>query len=174
MAQNTPLMSWPKTLGLFLLNAMIAALPLSMIYLDPSDNIVTPFISGANTIIATSTNLAICALLFYVPIPFCILVARFNPIQKLPQRKTEQQWRNWKWALHKVIVFTLIASLSGVVLLGFTGIFLQPIVMSARGYAMCWQVKVPSTFGAAEQAYAKRGVTCPAKPAVDEWGYWRK
>jgi hypothetical protein len=167
-------MPWPQVLGLVAVILLVVMLPVGIIILDPADNMVTPFISTADIIVAQDKSLATCTLLLLIPLPFCIVVARLNPFQKLPRKKADQHWHNWKWALHKLTVYTLIASFGGMVLLGFTGVFLQPLVMNGRGYDMCWQVKVPSTFGAAEQAYAKRGVTCPAKPAVDEWGYWRK
>jgi hypothetical protein len=166
--QNTPLMPWPFVLALFSLNLVIAALPFGMIYLDPSDNLVTPFISDADVIIAKSSNLTVCALFFWLPLPFCLLTARLNPFQKLPRRRADRHWRNWKWALHRITQLTVMACLGGVLSVGLTGTLLQPAVMKARGYELCWQVKRPSTFRARDQGYVRRGMTCPEKPSLDE------
>jgi ABC-type Fe3+ transport system permease subunit len=167
-------MPWYAVLGLFFVFALAGTIPLGLIYLEPTNNFLTPLISNATVIVAQDKHLMFSSFLLFLPIAFCVLTIWLNPHQKLSKKKADQIWRNWRWALHKVTVFVMFTCFYGVIIVAILGVFSLPAIMSYRGYDMCWQVKVPSTFGAAEQAYAKRGVTCPAKPTVDEWGYWRK
>jgi heme/copper-type cytochrome/quinol oxidase subunit 2 len=167
-------MPWYTALGLFCLFALLGAIPVGLIYLDPTDNFLTPLISNATLIVAQDKHLMFSAFFLFLPIAFCVMVAWLNPHQKLSKKKADQNWNNRRWALHKITVFTLLTCLYGIVIVAILGVFSQPAIMHARGYTHCWSVKIPSTFGAAKQAYAKRGTTCPAKPAVDKWGYWRE
>jgi hypothetical protein len=157
-----------------LFSALVGAIPIGLIYLDPTDNFLTPLFSDAGVIITQDKHLIFSGLFLFLPFAFFFFIARLNPFQKLSSKKADQTWRNWRWALHKVTEVALLSSYCGAGFVMVLGLVSQPIIMNARGYNLCWSVKIPSTFNATKQAYAKSGIKCPDKPLLDKWGYWRE
>ncbi len=165
--KDLPMSSWPALLLIFIGSLCFAAIPVYLIASGEMAVITAPLHSRQNTIIVHAHGLTMMSLVFLAPLPLCILGGMISPMCKIADTNSK---RPWQWFLNRTAYHAARFSFFALCLVGIAGFFLQSSILSLRGYDLCWEVKVRSTFFGREQAYASDKTKCTLAPTEDQWG----